>query len=56
MIPSLKFATIEDEDGWQFLIQKKVEKNNLFEIVLKCKCGNDFFEKYNSTQHLDFVL
>ena len=52
----LKFATIEDEDGWQFLIKRKVEKDELFEIVLACKCGDDFFETYNTAIHLDFVL
>ncbi|MEI6595159.1 MAG: response regulator [Bacteroidota bacterium] len=52
----IKLATIEDEDGWQYLIKKKVEKDAIFKVVLSCKCGNDFFEKYNSSHQLDFVL
>ena len=53
----IKIATIEDEFGWQYLIKREVEKENIFKIALATKCGDDFFEQYNHAQQpLDFVL
>ncbi|MFI5220820.1 MAG: response regulator [Bacteroidia bacterium] len=52
----IKLATIEDDDSWQYLIKREVEKENLFGIVLTTKCGNEFFEKYPGVDPIDFVL
>jgi len=52
----IRLVTVEDDDSWQFLIKKIVEKDSLFKIVLNCKCGDDFFEKCTPSMHIDFVL
>ncbi|MEI6596413.1 MAG: response regulator [Bacteroidota bacterium] len=52
----IKLATIEDDNNWQYLIKRIVEKDKIFKISLVCKCGDDFFDKYNLLHPVDFVL
>lgn len=52
----MKLITIEDQDDWQYLIKKTIDKESIFEYVANFKCGDDFFEKYDSVDPVDFII
>lgn len=56
MMKQIRLITIEDSDVWSSLIKTTLNKEGVFDYVMNCKCGDDFFEKYPTCDLVDFIL